>query len=807
MFKRSLLLCPIAGSLLLGLPVMGQGHSGTGHGAVTRSVGDASRSDSIDLLHTSIALDLTNTSNGIIAGAATIVFTPRVPGITTLPLDLILPADSVVMNGAQLSFTQTGEELLIDLQGTYSPDDTLTLTVSYHGDPLTDPSGFGGFYTLSNYQYDLGVAFDAVPHSYGRAWFPCFDNFVERCTFDYYVHTNGNRSVYANGLLIDTTDLGSGERISHWHIAEPIPAYLASVAAGNYAAVRDTFPSVSGTNIPVVLAALPGDTTAMKSSFIHLQNAFNTYEQWFGPYRWERVGYTLTSAGAMEHPTNICYPDFAADGTLTDENLYAHELSHHWFGDLITCARPEEMYINEGFADFCSYLFLGDLYGTDAYMTAVRNNHHKVVSSAHLSDEGWYALNDVPEAYTYGVTTYSKGADVARTLRSVLGDSLFSAGLKQVFAEDAFSAVGSDQLRDDLGAATGTDLTDLFNDWIFQPGGAAFSVDSFSVSTNGAPFDVDVHIHQKTRGGASLFHHVPVSLTCIGANGELQRTTEDLDGEFQNVTVSCPFTPVTVRLNDDERLALASTVDERTISVTGQTNLALADLWVTATSLPQPLPLRVEEYWVAADPQTEEAYAFIVSPDRWWRVEGSFPQGTVMSARFNVDGRDASLTAFDQGLTQAAGAVAFKEDSLVVLYRADAHSPWMVRPNCVIHFLGSHTDGFAQIDMPGFTVGDYTIGWRKSATGISDIHIPKEGWRYFPEPTNGLVTIQAPRGTRMNGSTLLLTDMQGRSVGSFPLTAISSQVDVSKVSAQQVILSVRSVSGDTISLGPLHIIH
>ncbi|MEO8732954.1 MAG: M1 family aminopeptidase, partial [Flavobacteriales bacterium] len=422
-------------------------------------------------------------------------------------------------------------------------------------------------------------------------------------------------------------------------------------------------------------------------------------------------------------------------------------------------------------------------------------------------DDGWYALNDVPEAYTYGVTTYSKGADVARTLRSVLGDSLFSAGFKQVFAEDAYTSMSSEKLRDDLGAATGTDLTDFFNDWIFQPGGAAFSVDSFSVAPSGGQFDVNVHIHQKTRGGASLFQHVPVSLTCIGANGELQRTLEDANGEYQNVNVNCPFTPVKVRLNDDERLALATTLDERTISMTGQTNLAQADFWVTTTGLPQPIPLRVEEYWVAADPQTEEANAFIVSPDRWWRVDGSFPQGTAMSARFTVDGRDGSATAFDQGLTQAAGPVPFNEDSLVVLYRPDAHSPWMVRSGCAIHSLGSHTDGFAQIDMPDFIAGDYTIGWRMSATGIGKTSFPKEGWHYFPDPTTGLVTIQAPQDTRMTGSILVLTDMQGRSVGRYALTATSSQVDLSKLSAEQVILSVRSVSGDTIPLGPLRIIH
>ncbi|MBK7286707.1 MAG: hypothetical protein IPI95_06145 [Flavobacteriales bacterium] len=304
------------------------------------TVGSASRSDSIEILHTRIELDLTQTSSGIIRGDAVITFTPRVPGITTLPLDLLLQVDSVMMNGTPLTFTHPGEVLLVDLQNPHGPEDTLTLTVSYQGNPVTDASGFGGFYTLSNYQYDLGVAFDAVPHSYGRAWFPCFDNFVERCSFDFVVHTNENRSVFANGALVEMTDLGGGERISHWRIEEPIPSYLASVAAGNYTALLDTFPSVSGADIPVVLAALPGDTAQVRGSFAHLKNAFDTYERWFGPYRWNRVGYVLTSAGAMEHATNICYPDFAADGTLGNEDLIAHELSHHWFGNLITCARP-----------------------------------------------------------------------------------------------------------------------------------------------------------------------------------------------------------------------------------------------------------------------------------------------------------------------------------------------------------------------------------------------------------------------------------------------------------------------------------
>ncbi len=767
-------------------------------------VGSAMRSDSIDILHTQINLNLTNTANGIIQGDATITFTPRVPGIHSLPLDLLLPVDSVVMNGFHLGFMHPGEVLFIDLGSSHGPADTLTLTVSYHGNPQTDPSGFGGFYTLSNYQYDLGVAFDAIPHSFGRAWFPCFDNFVERCSFDFLVLTNGNRSVFANGALQGITDLGGGERITHWHLAEPVPSYLASVAAGNYASLNDTFPSVSGAEVPVLLAALPGDTAHMRASFAHLKDAFDTFEQWFGPYRWNRVGYVLTSAGAMEHATNICYPDFAADGTLGNEDLIAHELSHHWFGDLITCARPQEMYLNEGFADFCAKLHMEALYGTDAYLNLVRADHHEVVAAAHLKDGGWYALSDVPEDVTYGETSYKKGADIARTLRSVLGDSLFSAGFKHVFSQNAYTAMGSAALRDSLSTATGTDLTDFFNDWVFQPGGAAFMVDSFTVAQNGSQYDTQVFIRQKTRGGAAFFHHVPVSVTCIGAGGEMQRTIADLGNEYGTVTVPSTFAPGSIRLNDDERLALSTTVDTVTITAIGQKNLGQADLWVITSAITAPTALRVEEYWVPADQST--GASFFISPDRWWRVEGNIQPGTDMKLRFTVDGRQGMATAFDQGLMQDAGGTTFTEDSLLVLYRLNPSQPWEPVP-APISFLGSHTDKYARIDMPGLAAGDYAIAWRMLPARVkADEEIP-HGWRYFPDPATDRITVSAPAGTATTHAVLLIRDLNGRTVAQRTLRGPTTEVDLSKISAQVVLLSIFQSNRTELPLGRLHIVH
>ncbi|MCO5274654.1 MAG: M1 family metallopeptidase [Flavobacteriales bacterium] len=778
--------------MLLLLPTAG---SAQGSG-----VGSASRSDSINVLHTRIELDLSNTAAGLIHGDATLTFAPRVQGITHLPVDLMLPVDSVVMNGLHLPYSQAGEVLLIDLQSIFGPEDTLAVTISYGGDPVTDPSGFGGFYTLPSYQYDLGVAFDAVPHSFGRAWFPCFDNFVERSSFDFIVRTTNGRSVFASGALQQITEMDDGGRITHWRLEEPVPSYLASVAAGNYAAIHDTFPSLSGADVPVILAALPGDTAQMRASFFHLKDAFDSFEQWFGPYRWNRVGYVLTSAGAMEHATNICYPDFAADGTLANEDLIAHELSHHWFGNLITCATAEEMYINEGFADFCAMLFIEGLYGEGPYKARVRANHRRVVSSAHLRDAGWYALAAVPQNATYGETTYKKGADVARTLRAVMGDSLFSTAMKRLFANNGFSAMGTHALRDSLGEAAGMDLTDFFNNWILQPGGAAFMVDSFS--TGGDPLQTQVFIRQKTRGGAALFHDVPVSVTCIGSDGQQHRELAILDGEQSIATVSTPFLPVAVRLNDDDRLALATTWDTLTVTTTGQKNFSNTDLVLHTSAISAPAHLRVEELWVPADP----AEGFQVSPDRWWRIENNAPPGTEMTLRFTVDGRPGMINSFDQGLVQSVGGVVFHEDSLVVLYRPAPGFAWQAKPSTV-NSVGSATDGNARVDISGVAPGDYVVAWRTLPMSLTEVGTNPQGWTYFPDPASDRVTVVAPDDQRVNGAKLVVRDMGGRVLHRQRLRAGANHVQLSRLPAQPVVLAVQYPDGASKSLGHLRIIH
>ncbi|MCB0765288.1 MAG: hypothetical protein KDB84_11315, partial [Flavobacteriales bacterium] len=597
----------------------------------------------------------------------------------------------------------------------------------------------------------------------------CADNFTERNSYEFIVKTHAGYRAWCNGALLSEVQLGGDTIVRHWSIEETMPAYLASVAAAAYTAVRDTFVSITAQPVPVELVARPVDTTGMKNSFTHLQDAFDGFERRFGAYRWNKVGYVLTPQGAMEHATSIHYPASIAGGSLDYENVMAHELAHHWFGDLVTCDRAEEMYINEGFAEYLSYLFLEDVYGPATYRNTVRLNHRKMLQRAHLLDEGWWALSEVPQEWTYGETVYNKGADVLHSLRGYLGDTLFEQGLSSFLSMNAFSPVNTTVLRDHLTAVTGMDMTDYFADWIQQPGWAAFEVDSFLVGAQiGGTWPTNVHVEQKQRGPSAPYHNVPITVTCYDMTGAEWRAPDPymVGGTHSAFSIAPPFPPSAIMLNTDERLSLAMTTDIDTLLGASTTTYSHSDFRITVGSVPGPIPIIIQEYWVAADPETDEPFAYKVSPDRYWRISGNIPEDAVLSGRITYDGRNTITGALDVGLMEDVNGVAFDEDSLVVLYRPDGRWPWTLHPDQTLNTLGSTTNKMGRIDFNGLRAGEYTLAWRTSAVGIS-APSPPSTWTVHPNPATDHVCITRA-GSPVLGRVDLI-DASGRVIRTVPV--------------------------------------
>ncbi|GAB4135771.1 MAG: hypothetical protein Fur0041_10030 [Bacteroidia bacterium] len=748
---------------------------------------DNSRSDTIDILHYFIQLEITDFTNNTIKGFTTIRFTPLMNNVNILPLDLLqLNIDSIKTANSICSYSYDDTLLHVTLPATYNIGDTVETTVWYDGSPQGDPSGWGGFYFQNGYAYNLGVGFDADPHNYGRVWFPCFDNFVERSTYTFNIGTNNGKVAYCNGTLLSDTTAQNGVRWRTWHISNTIPTYLASVAVAGYTHVSQTFNSMNG-QIPVMLTALPADTTAMKNSFINLQNCLNGFEARYYPYEWERIGFCLVpfSSGAMEHATNISYPRLAANGSLTYETLMAHEFSHHWFGDLATCRTQEDMWLNEGWATYSEYIFLEWMYGRQQYDDGILANHDDVIHFTHLKEGGYRAVSGVPHAYTYGDHVYLKGADVAHSLRGYMGDSLFFLGLNYHLHQSRFKDVSSDDLKNNLIAATGLNyLNDFFNDWVYNPGFPHFSLDSVVSVPAGPSYNVTVYVEQKLRGAPQYYTNVPIDIAFLDQNRNRVVQRVFVSGHYSTFNFTLPFDPAMTILDMDNKLSDAITAESKLISTTGAHNLSLARVNFTVSNVTDTTYIRVEHNWAKPDSIQNNPNNFRISSLRYWKIDGIFSNGFNAKARFYYDGR-TTTNFFGQNYWLDYDLTVPNGDSIVLLYRRDASDEWHEWPHYTKTRIGAAaTSKYGYVDADSIQPGEYAF-----ANGISSVVTVPEvieaedaSLHVYPNPAENTLTIDITDESVSNGF-YTISDIAGRVIYSGTMNASRTVLDLSNWNA------------------------
>jgi len=677
------------------------------------------RSDTLDILRYTINLDLTQTAIHQIKGACTIDMASRMDNISLVHLDLLaLIVDSVEYSGGDLGFIQSGEELYITLPSALNEGDNFSLTVYYHGDPATDTS-WGGFYTNSpGFAYNLGVAFDASPHNFGRVWFPCFDNFVERSDYEVHALTSGGRSAYCGGILTGVDTVGTDSLLSHWVLeGYPIPSYLASVAAANYkhVVIDDSYLTANGEEIPVWLTALPGDTSDMKSSFSNLLSCMNGFEERFGPYRWPRVGFVSVpfNGGAMEHATNIAYPAFAINGALTYETLYAHELSHHWWGDLVTCRTAEDMWLNEGWASYSEAIFEEWIYGLEAYRDYVASNHKHVLTKAFIDDGDRYPVSGIPHELTYGTHVYQKGADMVHNLRGVMGDEAFFNACREYAEAFQFKDASSEDLRDFFQHYTDVNLTDFFDAWIFAPGYPEFRVESSEITPAGNEWQINLMVRQYRHFAPEYYTGLPLIITLL--DGEFNSYEQEIviNGEWTPISFTSPVEPAQIILNREQSINYAVLAEERFLSETGSNDFNHAEIDIDLNSIgsADSIWLRIENHWAPAELPTLIPFTeYMVAADRWWLIQSNMPEDASLDATIRFYGNPMSGTYYDPEFFPAIESFGRTEDDLVILYRENGMSEWSEWLNFEVSPQGSTTNWNGRIEIFGLRPGQYCWG-------------------------------------------------------------------------------------------------
>ncbi len=365
------------------------------------------------------------------------------------------------VSGNVSGYTHSNWVLRIQLDRVYNMGETFSVTVQYSGVPRsTGLAGFmfsGGVYTLSE------------PYA-AQSWWPCKDDPADKMdSVRISVTVPTNMIVASNGVLVEQTMNPNNTKTFVWKERYPITTYLVSLAVDSYSTFSDSFEYSPGNFMPIEYYVYASQLATAQTAFSKIPDMLASYSRLYGlyPFIEEKYGQAVFPwGGAMEHQTCT-----SIGGVSTNwETIYAHELSHQWYGDLVTCRDWHHIWLNEGFATYSEALWMEDYYGTAAFHSYVNNSlSNSNFTGAFVPAIYRYDINDPWSIFSW--TVYIKGMWVLHMLRHVVGDVTFFQIMHDYpnDIEFAYKTATTEQFRDFCEQASGMDLDWFFQQWIYEP--------------------------------------------------------------------------------------------------------------------------------------------------------------------------------------------------------------------------------------------------------------------------------------------------------------------------------------------------
>ncbi|HEY2289962.1 MAG TPA: M1 family aminopeptidase [Thermoanaerobaculia bacterium] len=532
-----------------------------------------------------------------VAGTATNTLVPLLPGVDSLVLSAAgLEVRKVRVNGAERPFTldPQAQTLTVRLDRGYGPQDRLEVAVDYSAHPQAGLYFVGpdrGYPNKPRQIWSQGEA------DLNRFWFPSWDSPNDRTTTEMVATVKRPLMVVSNGKLLEVTDQPDGRRTWHWRMDVPHSTYLVSVAIGDFTRVADTW-----RGIPVEYYVPPGtDEATARRSFGDTPKILEFFSQATGrPYPYakyaqsavvdfmwggeENISATTQTASALH--------DARAETDHPSEGLVAHETAHQWFGDLITCEDWSNAWLNEGFADYFTALYLRHAHGEDAFAWEMDD-----LRSAYLREaEREYQRPIVTRRYADPVDmfdrhTYNKGALVLHVIHHLLGEEGWSRGIHAYVERFAGQTVTTADLQDALEKATGISLGAVFDQYVYGAGHPALKV-----KWDYQPETRQVHLEIRQTQKTGLFSF-PLEVALVGERETVVRSLPVAARDFQDLYLPSDERPRTVAL--DPEGWILKTVDFA----------KPAAEWVIQLTASQPLPAKLEAIRALGDLGGDEAVA------------------------------------------------------------------------------------------------------------------------------------------------------------------------------------------------------
>ena len=393
------------------------------------------------------------------------------------------------------------------------------------------------------------------------AWFPTIDKPNQKTTQEIYMTVPDKYVTLSNGVLKTSQKESNGLRTDHWVMDKRHSTYLFFMGVGEYAIVKDKWKNIAvdyyiEKEYEPYAKQIYGNTPEMIEFFSKKMN----YDYPWAKYA--QISGRNYVSGAMENTTATLHGSdiLQKPGQLIDENKWedtiAHELFHHWFGDLVTAESWSNLTVNESFANYSEYLWNEYKYGKDQADYHLMSEVNMYLHNPNDFKKNLVRFNYESREDVFDLVTYQKGGGILNMLRNYLGDDAFFAGMNDYLKTNEYQNAEAHQLRLSFEKVSGKDLNWFFNQWYFGSGNPKIN---YSTAFEPVKKQVTVTINQ-TQEEPFQF---PLAID-VYDNGKPKRYNVWVNADAKNTfSFDVSKTPDLVNINADGIL-LADITDTKT---------------------------------------------------------------------------------------------------------------------------------------------------------------------------------------------------------------------------------------------------
>jgi aminopeptidase N len=487
-----------------------------------------------DLVHTKLDVKFDYTKSRMY-GKAWITLHPHFYSTDSLNLDakaMNINEVAIVKGGKNipLKYAYDSMNLRIVLDRMYKGNENYTVYIDYVSKPDEHvwPSGDSkGIYFINPKGKDKNKptqiwTFGEPEHN--SSWYPTIDKPNQKTTDEIIMTVPSKYVTLSNGLMVNQKTNGDGTRTDTWKMDLPFAPYLLFMAVGDYSITKDSYKSkevsyyVEKEYAPVARKIF-GLTPEMIAFFSRITGV---------DYPWPKYAQITGRdfvAGAQENVSATLHAENAQQDAreLVDENnwesIIAHELFHHWFGDLVTCESWSNITLNESFADYSETLWFEYKYGKDEGDGWNNRSMRTYLGNPDDATKNLvrFYYNDPQDVFDN--VSYPKGGRILHMLRNYVGDTAFFKSLNLYLTSNKFKSAEAQNLRLAFEEVTGKDLNWFFNEWYYSNGHPKLDINyDYEAVTKSAkvfikqtqpgdpfklPFAIDVYV-----GGAKKRYNV-----------------------------------------------------------------------------------------------------------------------------------------------------------------------------------------------------------------------------------------------------------------------------------------------------------